>query len=101
MIFPNVKVQPHWLATLERAAEVMPNYHWVCSALDIGVEPEVEEEVRTAISEAIAPFTFVNSWLVYETGAVFTTRAEAQKYRIEWLNHMIEQCRSMQPKETE
>ena len=96
MIFPNVEVQPYWLATLERAVEMLPNVRWVCSALDNSVEPRIEEEVRTAISEAIAPFTFVNSWLVYETGAVFTTRAEAQKYRIEWLNHMIEQCRSMQ-----
>lgn len=96
MKFPNVKVQPHWLATLEFAAEVLPNCHWVCSALDNGVEPKIEEEVRAAISEAIAPFTFVNSWLVYETGAVFATRAEAQKYRKAWLNRMIEQCRSMQ-----
>ena len=96
MIFPNVKVQPHWLATLERAVEVLPNVRWVCSAVDNGVEPRIEEEVRTAISKAIAPFTLVNSWLVYETGAAFATRAEAQKYRIAWLNHMIEQCRSMQ-----
>ena len=98
MNFPNVKVQPHWLATLERAAVVMPNCRWVCHALVNGVEPRIEEEVRTAISEAIAPFTTVNSWLVYETGAAFATRAEAQKYRKAWLNHMIEQCRSMQPK---
>ena len=96
MKFPNVKVQPHWLATLELAAEVMPNCRWVCSAISNGAELQIEEEVRTAISEAIAPFTLVNSWLVYETGAAFATRAEAQKYRKAWLNHMIEQCRSMQ-----
>jgi hypothetical protein len=96
MIFPNVKVQPHWLATLERAAEVMPIYHWVCSAVDNGVEPRIEEEVRTAISKAIAPFTLVNSWLISEMGIDLATRAEEQKYRIAWLNHMIEQCRSMQ-----
>jgi hypothetical protein len=96
MIFPNVKVQPHWLATLERAAEVMPIYHWVCSAVVNGTEPQIEEEVRTAISEAIAPFTFVNSWLVREVGKEFTTRAEEQKYRKAWLKYMIEQCRAMQ-----
>ena len=96
MNFPNVKVQPHWLVTLERAAEVMPNCRWVCSAVDNGVEPSIEEEVRTAISKAIAPFTLVNSWLISETGVAFATRAEAQKYRKAWLNHMIEQCRSMQ-----
>lgn len=96
MIFPNVKVQPHWLTTLERAAEVLPDRRWVCSALAIGVESRIEEEVRSAISEAIAPFTLVNSWLICETGTDFTTRAEAQKYRKAWLKHMIEQCRSMQ-----
>ena len=96
MNFPNVKVQPHWLATLERATGVLPNVRWVCSALDNDVEPRIEEEVRTAISEAIAPFTLVNSWLISETGVAFATRAEAQKYRKAWLNHMIEQCRSMQ-----
>jgi hypothetical protein len=95
MIFPNVKVQPHWLATLEFAAVVMPNCRWVCSAVDNGVEPRIEEEVRTAISKAIAPFTLVNSWLISETGVAFATRAEAQKYRKAWLNHMIEQCRSI------
>ena len=96
MNFPSVKVQPHWLATLERAVEMLPNVRWVCSALDNGIEPKIEEEVRTAISKAIAPFTLVNSWLISETGAAFATRAKAQKYRKAWLNHMIEQCRSMQ-----
>ena len=96
MIFPNVKVQSHWLATLERAVEILPNVRWICSALDNGVEPRIEEEVRTAISRAIAPFTLVNSWLISETGVAFATRAEAQKYSKDWLNHMIEQCRSMQ-----
>ena len=99
MIFPNVKVQPHWLATLERAVEILPNVRWVCSALVNDVEPRIEEEVRTAISKAIAPFNIVDSWLICETGVAFATRAEAQKYRKAWLNHMIEQCRSMQPKE--
>ena len=98
MIFPNVKVQPHWLATLERAAEVVHNVRWVCHALDNGVEPRIEEEVRTAISEAIAPFTIVDSWLFYETGIDLATRKESKEYRTAWLNHMIEQCRSMQPK---
>ena len=96
MNFPNVKVQPHWLATLERAAVVMPNCRWVCSALDNGIEPKIELEVMAAISKAIAPFTLVNPWLISETGVAFATRAEAQKYRKAWLNHMIEQCRSMQ-----
>ena len=94
MIFPNIKVQPHWLETLERAAEVMPNCRWVCSAISNGAELQIEEEVRTAISEAIAPFTLVNSWLICETGTDFTTRAEAQKYRIAWIDHMIAQCRT-------
>ena len=96
MKFPNVKVQPHWLATLERAVEMLPNVHWVCSALDNGVEPRIEEEVRTAIAISIAPHILVNSWLVSETGASFITRAQAQKYRKAWLNHMIEQCLEMQ-----
>ena len=99
MIFPNVKVQPHWLATLERAAVVMPNCRWVCHALANGVEPRIEEEVRTAISEAIAPFTTVNSWLVREMGIDLATRAEEREYRIAWLNHMIDQCRAMQETE--
>ena len=96
MKFPNVKVQPHWLATLERAAEEMPNYRWVCSALDNGVEPKIELEVMAAISKAIAPTAVVSNWYRRETGAAFATRAEAQEYRTAWLNHMIEQCRSMQ-----
>lgn len=94
MIFPNVKVQPHWLATLERAAEVMPNYHWVCSALDNRVEPEIEKEVQAAIAGAIAPSSTVVSWLVREMSIDLATRAEAQEYREAWLNHMIEQCRT-------
>ena len=99
MNFPNVKVQPHWLATLERAVEVLPNVRWVCSALDNSVEPRIEEEVRTAISKAIAPFNTVNSWLINETGIGFTANKESKEYRKAWLNFMIEQCRSMQPKE--
>ena len=89
MIFPNVKVQPHWLKTLEAAAEVLPNCRWVCSAVDLCIEPNTEQEIREAIAQAIAPFTFVNSWLISETGVAFATRAEAQKYRKAWLNHMI------------
>ena len=96
MNFPNVKVQPHWLATLERAAEEMPNYRWVCCALDNGVEPKIEMEVIADIAKAIAPSSIVNSWLVREMGINLATKAEAQEYRKAWLNHMIEQCRSMQ-----
>ena len=96
MIFPNVKVQPHWLKTLEAAAEVLPNCRWLCFAFDLGIEPETEQEICAAIAQAIAPFNIVNSWLICETGVAFATRAEAQKYRKAWLNHMIEQCRSMQ-----
>ena len=95
MIFPNVKVQPHWLKTLEAAAEVLPNCRWVCSAVDLGIKPETEKEICEAIAQAIAPFNIVDSWLIYETGI----EKEAKEYRIAWLNHMIEQCRSMQPKE--
>ena len=56
MIFPNVKVQPHWLKTLEAAAEVLPNCRWLCTALVLGIEPETEQEIREAIAQAIAPF---------------------------------------------
>ena len=96
MKFPNIEVQPHWLATLERAARVMPNVWWVCRAVINGVEPEIEQEVREAISKAIAPHTVVNSWYFRGTGSHIQG---PQEYRIAWLNHMIEQCRSMQPKE--
>ena len=99
MIFPNVKVQPHWLKTLEAAAEVLPNCRWVCAAVDLCIEPKTEQEIREAIEQAIAPSVIVDSWLVYETGIDLATRKEAKEYRIAWLNHMIEQCRSMQPKE--
>ena len=99
MIFPNIKVQPHWLKTLEAAAEVLPNCHWLCVAFDLETEPETEQEIREAIAQAIAPFNIVESWLVCETGIDRPAREEAKKYRIAWLNHMIEQCRSMQPKE--
>ena len=99
MIFPNVKVQPHWLKTLEAAAEVLPNCRWVCSAVDLCIEPKTEQEIREAISRAIAPFTIVDSWLICETGIGFIANKESKKYRKAWLNHMIEQCRSMQPKE--
>ena len=99
MIFPNVKVQPHWLKTLEAAAEVLPNCRWVCSAVGLGIEPKTEQEIREAISRAIAPFNIVDSWLICETGTGFTANKESKEYRIAWLNRMIEQCRSMQPKE--
>ena len=98
MIFPNVKVQPHWLKTLEAAAEILPNCRWLCVAFDLDIEPETEQEVCEAIAHAIAPSNIVDSWLVHETG-IDLTRKEAKEYRIAWLNHMIEQCRSMQPKE--
>ena len=100
MIFPNIKVQPHWLKTLEAAAEVLPNCRWLCVAFDLEIEPETEQEIREAIEQAIAPYNTVNSWLVYETGVdPLATSKKAKEYRIAWLNHMIEQCRSMQPKE--
>ena len=95
MKFPNVKVQPHWLKTFEAAAEVLPNCRWVCAALDLEIEPETEQEIREAISWAIAPYVIVDFWLLYETGTDLTKR-EAKEYRIVWLNRMIEQCRAMQ-----
>ena len=100
MIFPNVKVQPHWLETLEAAAKVLPNYRWLCVAFHLDIKPETELEIREAIAQAIAPFDIVDSWLIYETGTdPFATKKKAKEYRTAWLNHMIEQCRSMQPKE--
>lgn len=98
MIFPNIKVQPHWLKTLEAAAEVLPNCRWVCFALDLEIELETEQEIHEAIEQAIAPFNAVDSWILHETDIDLTKR-EAKEYRTAWLNHMIEQCRSMQPKE--
>ena len=89
MKFPNIEVQPHWLATLERALEVMPCYRWVCSALDNGVEPKIEMEVIAAISKAISPSTLVTSWYYRETGSDLHS---SNDYRIAWLNHMSEQC---------
>ena len=97
MIFPNVKVQPHWLKTLEAAAEVLPNCRWLCHAFDLEIEPGTEQEIREAIAQAIAPFNTVSSWLICETGIGFTAKKESKEYRKAWLNHMIEQCRSMQP----
>lgn len=89
MNFPNVKVQPHWLATLERAKEVMHNCRWVCQALDNGVEPEVEKEVRIAITKAITPSITVDSWYCRVAGSPVKVGRE---YRIAWINHMIAQC---------
>ena len=99
MIFPNVKVQPHWLEALEAAVEVLPNCRWVCSAFDLAIEPETEKEICEAIACAIAPFNTVDSWLICEMSTGFATSKASKEYRIAWLNHMIEQCRSMQPKE--
>lgn len=93
MKFPNVKVQLHWLATLERAAEVLPNDRWVCVALDNSVEPRIEAEVIAAIAKAISPSTVVSGWYLRETGSKLQA---PQEYRKAWLNHMVEQCRSMQ-----
>ena len=101
MIFPNIKVQPHWLETLEAAAEVLPNCRWLCAAVGLCIEPKTEQEIREAISRAIAPFSIVDSWLICETGTGFTANKESKEYRIAWLNHMIEQCQSMQPKDKE
>lgn len=93
MKFPNIEVQPHWLATLERAVKAMPCRLWVCTALDNGVEPKIEKEVIAAISKAISPNMLVNSWYYRETGSHIQ---KSQEYRIAWLNHMIEQCLEMQ-----
>jgi hypothetical protein len=95
MKFPDVKVQPHWLAALERAKEVMPNCRWVCVAVDNGVEPEIEKNVRAAIESAIYPAVTVDTWYYCETGS--RLRA-AREYRKAWLNHMIEQCRALHEK---
>ena len=100
MIFPNVKVQPHWLETLKLAAEILPDCCWLCLAFDLNVEPETEKEICEAIAQAIAPSNIVDSWLMHETGTdQLATKKKAKEYRKAWLNHMIEQCRSMQPKE--
>lgn len=98
MKFPDVKVQPHWLAALERAKEVMPNVRWVCTAVDNGVEPEIEKEITAAISKAISPSMLVNTWYFRETHTMLT---DSQGYRIAWLNHMIKQCRAKHKEEEE
>ena len=89
MIFPNIQVQPHWLAALERAKEVMPNCRWVCAAVDSGVEPDIEKEICAAIHAAIHPCSIVNTWYFYETGQ---TLERSNDYRIAWIEHMIAQC---------
>ena len=99
MKFPNVEVQPYWLKTLEAAVEILPDCRWLCTALVLGIEPKTEQEIREAIAQAIAPFNIVNSWLICETGIGFTANKESKEYRKAWLNFMIVQCRSMQPKE--
>ena len=99
MIFPNVKVQPHWLKTLEAAAEVLPNCRWLCAAVDLDNKPgTIGHEIREAIACAIAPFNIVDSWLICETSTAFATNKGSKEYRTAWLKHMIEQCRSMQPR---
>ena len=99
MIFPNVKVQPHWLETLEAAVEVLPNCRWVCSAISFDNKPEtIGHEIREAIVHAIMPFNIVDSWLICETSTAFATNKGSKEYRTAWLKHMIEQCRSMQPR---
>lgn len=95
MKFPNVKVQPHWLAALERAAEVMPNCRWVCVAIASDVQPEIEKEIRSEITLVIAPAVTVNSWYFKETGSELQN---SKDYRIAWVSHMLEQCRAMQEK---
>lgn len=91
MKFPNIEVQPHWLAALERAKEVMPNYSFVCTAVYARVEPEIEKEIQEAIHEAISPWAIVNTWYYYETDARLLNSKE---YRIAWIDHMIAQCRT-------
>ena len=91
MIFPNIQVQPHWLAALERAKEVMPNVRWVCAAVDSGVEPEIEKEICAAIREAIEPCLIVNTWYFHETD---TQLLNSTDYRIAWIDHMLAQCRN-------
>ena len=93
MNFPNIEVQPHWLATLERAVKVMPDCPWVCGAVSRNVEPEIERDICNAIHEAIHPWDFVNNWHFHETNMQLPNYAD---YRIAWLNHMIEQCLEMQ-----
>lgn len=96
MKFPDVKVQPHWLAALERAKEVMPNVRWVCAAVDNGVEPEIEKEICEAIAEAIDPWTIVNTWYFHETD---TKLLKSNAYRSAWIDHMIAQCRAKHKEE--
>ena len=98
MIFPNVKVQPHWLKTLEAAVEILPDC-WLCVAIDFCIEPKIEKEIREAIERAIEPPHIIDCWLACEMGTDLVTWEESKEYRTAWLNHMIEQCRSMQPKE--
>ena len=91
MKFPNVKVQPHWLAVLERAKEENPACRWVCAAINNGVDPEIEKEICAAIREAIEPWVIVNTWYFHETD---TQLLNSNDYRIAWIDHMIAQCRT-------
>ena len=79
MKFPNIKVQPHWLKTLEAAAEILPNCRWLCLAFDLGIEPETEREICKAIEQAIAPFNIVDCWLIHETGTYPFATSKKQK----------------------
>ena len=95
MKFPKVKVQPHWLAALQRALVVMPHCRWVCTAVSRGIESEIEEEICNVVRAAIHPWDFVSNWHFHETDMQLPNLKD---YRIAWLNHMIEQCRAMQGK---
>jgi hypothetical protein len=89
--FPSVKVQPHWLAALERAKEALSSCRFVCTAVYADVEPEIEKEICKAIREAISPWVIVNTWYFHETG---TQLLNSKDYRIAWIDHMIAQCRT-------
>lgn len=96
MKFPNVTVQPHWLAALQRALAVMPHCPWVCAAVSRGIEPEIEKDICDAIRAAIYPWDFVSNWHFHETDTQLPNLAD---YRIAWITHMIEQCRAKHKEE--
>lgn len=86
MKFPNVEVQPHWLSALEAAAEVLPNCRWVCTAVSLDNEPETEQEIRKAITQAIAPFNIVDSWLFQKADIILSTEKKSKRlpYCLAW-----------------
>lgn len=96
MEFPNVEVQEHWLAVLERAVTMMSEVRWVCAAVRANVDPSIEQEVQAAIEKAIAPYITVNTWRLAETGTLVQSVHSAHEYRTAWLGYMVEQCRAMQ-----